>query len=81
MNVADTDVALPGSSSRRAGRAVEFHRPIAARPAQLPTTSGQSVDAPAPSGLFRDVIATFGSVNFPMEVVDDDELPPDGGGS
>ena len=81
MNVTDIDVAVPGWSSRPTSRAGEFHRPIRERRAQ-PMTSEQPVHAPAPSGLFRDVMAMFGSVSVPMEIrpAVDDDLPLEGNG-
>lgn len=77
MNVIEElDVALPELTSRRAGRVGDLHRPTIERRARPPMTTEQPDDAPAPSGLFRDVMATFGSVGFPMPcrpAVDEDE--------
>jgi hypothetical protein len=44
------------------------YQPIAERRAQLPMTHEQPVNATAPSGLFRDVMAPFGSMSFPMKI-------------
>ncbi len=49
------------------------------------TSEQPDAAAPAPSGLFRDVMGTFGSVGFPMHcraaVDEDDDVPSDADGS
>jgi hypothetical protein len=88
VNVTDVpDVCVPDVVSRGADRTGHLHRPTAERRAPSSMTNEQPVDAPAPSGAFVDIMATFGSVSFPMvcrPAVDEDEdcdVPQDENGS
>ena len=89
VNVTEVpDVCLPDVVSRGAKRTSHPHRPTTERPAASPMTNAQPDDAPAPSGAFVDIMATFGSVSFPMvcrpAVDEDDEdcdVPQDENGS